>query len=105
MIMGNHIKSDGNGKLLVSKPLALISLIIAILAVLIPAVFAYGVLNERVDYLETTITQGIPHQEKVIADMKEDIEHNGKSNAVIEAKIDRLLQDIQEIKKDIKELR
>lgn len=83
-----YFKSDGNGGYVISKPaIAIITLSLLIIGMIVPAVFGYGQLNQKVDILENNYEK--------IDDKLEQITFNT-------AQIDVIQKDIEEIKEMIR---
>jgi len=94
-MLNNHIQTNGDGRVTVSKTvIAFWTLIFLILGMVIPAAFAYGKLNENVNDLKDewgTLESTIIGVDKYIS--------------ASEVKIENIQDDISEIKEDIKEIK
>ena len=94
-LLKKHIKGDGNGGFFVSKPFAIISILITLLLACIPMVYSYGGLNFRVDNIETQIEK--------IDDLEKRTDEYDTDIAVIKEKIIHIESNIKEIKEILRE--
>lgn len=99
------IQKNGEGTTYVRVPFAVLAIVVTILIAVIPAVMAYGVLNEKVNTLEngwkeysSSHTSSIDKIDEKLSDI--DIKASGNTISLQEIK-----EDIQDIKIDLKELR
>lgn len=91
----NYIQTNGNGTITATKTvIAIWSLIILVIGMIIPAVFAYGKLNENVNDLQ-----------KQVDLIKPDVEEMETHIATSNIRWDNIYEDIQEIKADVKEIK
>ena len=96
--MKEHVRSDGNGAFIISKPaMALISLFLIILGMIVPMVMGYGGLSERVNNLEELETE--------YSKIMDDINLVDKKVAVIEERLNSIDSNINEIKELLKNRR
>lgn len=98
------LKSDGNGGHVVNLPVAVVAVIVTIIVSLLPAVFAYGALNEKVDQLEQSWDEELPKQVKASEDLTSRIVELEKIAASTGTSIPIIQKDIDLIKKDLKDL-
>ena len=111
--MTKHFKSNGNGKLLISKPaMTFISLIMLVIGMIIPAVFAYGKLNTRVDNLENVWEDAqdkhpdyVESVDKILDKHSEKIIESSIILIEIRNDISDIKFDIKDIKQDLKEVK
>ena len=100
-----HISRDGNGGITLSIPLALISIFIMALIALVPAVMAYGALEQRVDNLEGDWQEAAPRHTKIIEDIDSRLDSLDKIAAGTEVSLKAIQEDIREIKTDLKDVK
>ncbi len=104
--MKDHFKSNGNGKLEFSKfGLAMLMAIISIISMLMPAVFAYGKLNNRVDNLEVVWNDAQSEHPDYVNSVEIRLDDHEKSIIKMGVILEEIRDDIQEIKDDIKDIK
>lgn len=81
-----------------------VAIIITIIISLIPAVFAYGVLNQKVDNLEEEYESQIPEYIRTADDINSRLIDLEKVAAGTEVSLEVIQKDIDEIKIDLKNL-
>ena len=81
-----------------------VAIIITIIIALIPAVFAYGALNQKVDSLEKEFESKIPEHIKAADDISSRLIELEKVAAGTEVSLETIQKDIDEIKLDLKSL-
>jgi len=87
-------------KITITHPYALASLILTILLVTIPVIYAFGEVNNKINTFESEID--IHLEESRIIESK--ITESDKERAVILQRLNELHQDMQEVKTDVKVL-
>ena len=87
--MKKHLRSDGNGGLWISKPFAIITILITVLMLFTSFVYGYAQLNLKVDNIDKNT---------------EDIEVLKLNSQSSVDKIEEIQDDVTEMKGDIKTL-
>lgn len=84
-----------------SKTTTIVGILITILGLLVPVVFAYGKLNERVSSIEND------HEmvEDSVSELNRDISDSKTERAVMIEKLSTIEENVKEIKQDIKDLK
>lgn len=101
----NGIFFKKEGLTYVRIPWVVITIIITIFIALIPTIMAYGVLNEKVNNLETQYEEAGPRHTAVINDIESRLNALEKIAATNELSLTTIQNDIGEIKQDLKEIK
>lgn len=91
-----HIESDGNGGFWISKPFALISLIITLVLILSSFVFGYAQMQMKIEAIDDNFD--------LIQENDKNIHELQLMTIRCADSIDSMDEDLTEIKSDIKEL-